>query len=241
MEAMMSNKRSSGPWGVPSNRSLGIYMRRRRSSGRAVLVFAALAWPVAVVGAPVVPPKGGAAIVLKSPVWLTGVSSSGQEGALAPYAEDFPPPVQTEHLKVVNAGYWLANLKKPSQVVYEFTMTVTKPFDSRVYTRVLLEDPSARDSPIKYEHYLDPAERSTRVTHGPLSGVKRGEKYTFSFEVFSDEARTTSVERIVQSIVSPLDNSGGCVELRPEVMAVAFPSLTSGTIPIEKIMLACDR
>lgn len=205
------------------------------------LVVGALALPMSAGAEPVMPPKGGAAILLKDPVWLSGVSSSLVAGKEAEFARDFPPPVETEHLKVVNAGYWLANVKKPTQVFYEFTMTVKAPFEGKVFTRVLLEDPSARDAPIKYEHYIDTPERSTKVTHGPLSSVRLGEKYTLILEVFSDEARTKSLERVAQSIVAPLDNTSGCVVLRPEVLMAALPALASQKVPIDKIMLACDR
>ncbi len=125
--------------------------------------------------APVVPPKGGAAIILKSPVWLTGVSSPEDKMDLAPYAKQFPVAVNTEHLRVVNAGYWIANQDKPSQVFYEFAMTIAKPFAGRVFTRALLQNPAEPDQPIKYEHYLDPKEKSTKATHGPLANITRGE------------------------------------------------------------------
>ena len=173
-----------------------------------------------------VPPKGGAALVIKDPVWLTAVSLSDDESKRSPYANEFPAAVQTEHLKVVNAGFWLANDKKLlTQVYYQFSMTVAKPFEGRVYTRVLMDNPADPAKPIQYEHHLDPKERSTEATHGPLASVKRGEKYTLRFEVFSDEARTKSLEQVVQAIIAPLDSTSGCVELRPEVMLAAFPKL----------------
>lgn len=149
--------------------------------------------------------------------------------------------MSTEHFKVVNAGYWIANQGKPSQVIYELALTVIKRFDKRVFTRILIDDPAERDKPIKYEHYLDPAEKSTKATHGPLSNVKRGEKYTVRFEVFADEARTVSLDRVVQEFVAPLDNTSGCVGLQPDVMLAVLPGLASGKAPIDKIIFACDR
>jgi hypothetical protein len=192
-------------------------------------------------GKPVMPPKGGAAILLKNPVWLTGISNSTDKIELAPYAKLFPASVRTEHFSVVNAGYWLANQSKPSQVFYEFALTIVKPFESRVFTRVMLENPAELDKPIKYEHYIDPSEKSTKATHGPLSRVKRGEKYSMTLEVFTDEARTVLLERVVQTLVAPLDNSDGCVDLQPEVMLSAMSGISSSKAPIDKIILACDR
>lgn len=187
------------------------------------------------------PPKGGAAILLKNPLWLTGVSDGKGKPELAPYAKQFPIAVSSEHFKVVNAGYWIANQGKPSQAFYEFALTVIKPFDNRVFTRILIDDPAEREKAIKYEHYLDPAEKSTKATHGPLSNIKRGERYTIRFEVFADEARTVSLDKVVQELVAPLDNTNGCVGLQPEVMLAALPGVASGKAPIDKIILACDR
>lgn len=191
--------------------------------------------------APVVPPRGGAAIILKNPVWLSGIQEVGEGAKQAPNASELPLPVKTGHFVVVNAGYWLANQAKPTQAIYEFALTVAKPFERRVYTRTLLDNPADSATPIKYEHYLDPAERSTKVTHGPLTGIKRGSRYKLIFEFYSDEGRSFLLERVEQEIMASLDNTSGCVELAPEVLIAAFPSLSSSSVPIEKIILACDR
>lgn len=189
---------------------------------------------------PVVPPKGGAAILLKDPVWLTGIAS-----ATAIYSESFPQPAKTEHLEVVNAGFWLANQSKPSQLFYELTLRITKPFEKRVFTRVVLADPENMTKPITYEHNLDPKEKSTKATHGPLSQVTSGAKYSMTFEIFSDETRTEPIEKITQEIISPVDNTDGCVVLTNELKLLLFPNMKNlmaeKNIPIEKISLACDR
>lgn len=191
--------------------------------------------------APVVPPRGGAAIMLKNPVWLTGVQEAGEGTKQAPYASGYPLPVKTAHFVVVNAGYWLANQSKPTQAIYEFALTVANPFEHRVYTRALLDNPAESASPIKYEHYLDPEERSTKVTHGPLSGIKQGSRYKLLFEVYSDEGRSILLERVEQEIIAPLDNTSGCVVLTPDIMLAAFPSLSNAGVPINKVILACDK
>jgi hypothetical protein len=214
-------------------------MNLRSSIFVAMLVFgSALSHSFA---APVAPPKGGAAILLKKPVWLTGVRPDSGDSAPAQYAAEFPARATSEHMKVVNAGFWLANQDKPSELFYEFTLQRIKPFSKRLYTRVLLENPSDRNSPVKYEHHWDPAEKSSKVTHGALLNVKRGERYTLTYELFTDESRTMLFERLTQVIVSPLDNTSGCVNLQQDVMLEEFPALKSSKVPIEMVMLACDR
>lgn len=179
--------------------------------------------------------------MLKNPVWLTGMQQTGEDAKHTPYAAGYPPPVKTEHFMVVNAGYWLANQGKPTQAIYQFSLTITRPFEQRVYTRAILDNPAESGTPVKYEHYIDPAERSTKVTHGPLSGVKQGARYKLLFEVYSDEGRSNLMEQVEQDIIAPLDNTSGCVELAPDVMLATFPSLSTAGVPLEKVILACDR
>ena len=188
-----------------------------------------------VASAPVMPPQGGAAIYLERPVWLSGISND----AIVSDAGQLPAPERTEHFVVVNAGYWLVNQDKPSQVVYEFALTVTKPFERRVFTRIRLDNPEDASSPITYEHYLDPAQKSTKVTHGPLKQVRANAQYTLMLEIFADESRSVLLERVAQKIVSPLDNASGCVQLHPSIMKALF--YVKKNIPLEKLSLACDK
>lgn len=197
--------------------------------------------PLLTNAAPVVPPVGGAAIILKEPVYLTAISANPLDASFAPYSIEFPDAVKTEHLRVVNAGYWLVNQGKPSQIFYEFTLSILRPFEKRVFTRVRLDDPAEPTKSIQYEHYIDPAEKSTKATHGPLSMVKLGQKYSLRFELFSDKARTVLLEALQQEIVAPLDNTSGCIELQPPIMLAVFPALTSSKTPLDKVMLACDK
>jgi hypothetical protein len=193
----------------------------------------------AAVVAPVIPPQGSAAIMLDHPVWLSGIKVDGRGSKLALYAENFPAAVTTDHFVVVNAGFWLANQAKMTQAVYEFALTVKKRFKTRVYLRVLLDDPSDKTTPIKYEAYLDPISGSSQTTHGPLKGIKRGERYTFVLEVYSDENRSQLLERVKQDIVAPLDNTSGCVALAPEVLLAVFPLLNP--LELDRVTLVCER
>ena len=206
---------------------------------KAVLATLAISACIPLAAKPVVPPKGGVTILLKEPVWLTGTAEPS-----AIYSTSYPQPVKTERFEIVNAGFWLANQTKPTQVIYEFTLRVIKPFEKRVYTRVLLSDPENAARPIKYEHYLDPQEKSTKATHGPLAMVSEGAKYSMTFEVFADENRTELIEKITQELTSPLDNTSGCVGISNELKSILFPGIkslmTSKKIPIEKVNLACD-
>jgi hypothetical protein len=213
------------------------------SIARLVATVGLLFMPIFVSAAPVVPPSGGAAIFLKEPIYLTGISANPRDANLAPYSIEFPDAARTEHLRVVNAGYWLVNQVKPTQIFYEFTLSISKPFDKRVFTRVRLDNPAEPTKPIQYEHYIDPTEKSTKATHGPLRMVKRGEKYTLRFELFADEARAVLLEELQQEIVAPLDNTSGCTELQQSVMLAAFPALTSSKVkvPFDKVILACDK
>ena len=191
---------------------------------------------------PVTPPPGWTVIMLKNPVWLTGISEKRDGKLIAVYSADFPPPVTTEHFAMFRAGYWLANQQLPTEVIYRFLIDVRQSYDKRVYTRSIVDNPSDVAKPIKYEHYLDPKEKSTTTTHVGLSNVERGKHYTYVFEAYEDENRTILLERLTQEIVSPLDNVSGCVQLEPAIMREVFPGAEKGTpAPIDKIMLACDR
>ena len=55
------------------------------------------------------------------------------------------------------------------------------------------------------------------------------------FEVFADEGRTMLLDRVVQTMVAPLENVSGCVEVKPDIMLFKFPELALSKIPIEKI------
>jgi len=206
-----------------------------------VLVVAGLACSVPVSAERVTPPPGWTAIVLKEPVWLPGAKTES-----IPFSAEFPVPTKTDHFEVVNAGYWIANQQKLSQVFYEFTLKVAKPFAQRVYTRVLLSNPEDSATPIKYEQHMDPAAKSQKAIHGPLKNVKTGQKYTLVYEAYSDEARSVLLERVSQEIVAPFDSTSGCVELSDPVKNTLFPKLRSavggiGGATVEKTTLACEK
>lgn len=171
------------------------------------------------------------------PIWFPATETTDYK-RVAPFAENFPPLTKTEHFSVINAGYWLGRRDgKLNQVVYLFQVNVDKLYASRVYTRVSLENPSDPSKPIIYEHYLDPEEGNTRIAHGPLNNVKLGQQYVLSLDVFSDEARTIPIEKVVQVIESPLDNTSGCVVLPPKTMVFYFPIAAKD----EGITLACQK
>jgi|APDOM4702015248_1054824.scaffolds.fasta_scaffold192041_1 hypothetical protein len=188
---------------------------------------------------PVVPPRGGVAVVFEKPFWLTGVANE-----VDAFSASFPIPATSEHFKVANAGYWIGRRDKPNEAFYFYQLNVTKRFESRVYTQMLLQDPEDAHKYIQYEHYLEPGEGSTRVTHGPLRNVKRGQQYSLVLEVFADEARLTLIERVEQTIVAPFDNRSGCVDLEEIVKRPLFATLSRAQTrgaPLDKMILACDR
>lgn len=213
-------------------------MKAQRISPICLLV--ALMDMPAALSTPVVPPQGGLAVEFKEPVWLTGIKTDA-DGAIS---AEFPQPVSSDHFKVKNAGYWLGRKDKPNQVFYYFALDVTRHFDQEVHTRMLLADPEHPDTPIRYEDDLKPSAGSVGVTHGPLAQVQRGQDYMLTFEVFADQARTELLERVEQKIIAPFDNTSGCVTLPDPLKRVLMSTFTGPrgqTVPLEKMILLCDR
>lgn len=174
-------------------------------------------------------------IISSKPIWFPGTETTNYQ-KVAPFTEGFPARVATEHFSVINAGYWLANLnKKPNQLVYFFQLNVDKPYKSRVFTRVTLENPIDQNKPFIYEHYLDPNEKSTQATHATLQNVRLGQKYELSYEIFSDSARTDLIEKIIQIVEAPLDNTSGCIDIPKSTLLFMFPVVAND----DSMTLAC--
>ena len=180
-------------------------------------------------------------IVLSSPLWITGIKQTDR-----PYSWGFPEPATSEHFVVVNGGYWLWSKQLSTQVTYEYSLNVLKPFPGKVFTRAILKNPDKSGEAIVYEHHLDLNERTTKITHGPLQKVRVDQKYTLTFEVFTDESRTTLLERVNQQIVSSVDNTDGCVELSKEAKREYFarvqaPGQDNKFVAVEKVHLVCEK
>lgn len=188
----------------------------------------------------VVPPNGGVSISPIKPIWISGIYVEGSK-----YTKDLPLEQKNENLKVVNAGFYLANTNnKISQLVYAFDISIIKPFsEKRVYTRAILENPMDASQPIIYEYYLDKEDKSTKATHATIDSVVMDKAYFLSFEVYSDEARKNLISRIDQKIVSVVDNTTGCVKLADSFMEEHFSNIIVGkkVIPISKVIIACVR
>jgi hypothetical protein len=188
-----------------------------------------------------IPPNGGAAIKVAKPVWITGTYRDDMS-----FSSKLPIAQENEYLKVVNAGYWLANANgKVSQLVYAFDLSIKKPIsDDKVYTKVILENPADTNTSIIYKHYLNTNERSTHVTHAIVQNVKLGDTYHMIFEVYSDANRTKLLTKIDQPIVSLADNTSGCLELSEDVMQVMYSNILDPhgkVIPIDKLIFACEK
>lgn len=186
-----------------------------------------------------VPPKGGLAVVPSEPIWLSGIQIKDLH-----FTKSYPVAEENEMLKVVNAGYWLANGKgKISQLVYTLELNIKKPSAARVYTRSILTNPNDSNAPFVYEHYLDSKDSSTKIHHSPLVGVKLGHEYHMVFEVYADLKRSNLISKIEQKIISPVGNSGGCVKIEHEYMNKLFGNLKDpegNTVPPNKVIIACE-
>lgn len=187
-----------------------------------------------------IPPNGGGAIKVAKPVWITGTYRDDIN-----FSSKLPVAQENEYLKVVNAGYWLANANgKVSQLVYAFDLSIKKPIsENKVYTRAILDNPEDINNSIVYKHYLNKSERSSRVTHATVQNVKLGATYHMIFEVYSDANRTQLLTKIDQPIVSLADNTSGCLELSKELMEAQFGNVLDPhgkAIPIDKLIFACE-
>lgn len=189
----------------------------------------------------VLPPNGGVLIIPGEPIWLSGVQT---KDSLNPeLTAKYPLPKSTEHMEVVNAGYWISFQNAEMQATYEYTLNVSKSFQNKVYTRVILENPLDPAAPFQYEHYLLPVEEATRAIHGPVFGIQMGKSYNLTFEVYADTQRTVLLERVTQKVVASFDNSSGCVELESSLRPILLVSndLSGKPIPTEKVIWPCRR
>ncbi len=185
-------------------------------------------------------PKGGYAVLAENPLWFSAINSGDID-----FHETYPLPKTTEHMKVVNAGLWLANNgKEISVLVYSFEINITKPFGNRVYTRAILPNPNNPDGPFIYEGTLKPEEGSSRTNHNPVIGIGIGKEYKFVYEVYKDKKRTKLLEVIEQQFVSPVGNESGCVEVEEEYKKHYFSEIVdenNNPIPLEKVVVACSK
>jgi len=189
---------------------------------------------------PVIPANGGASIDVGNTGWkLSGVKVAGMES----FEVVYPQAEETEHFKVVNAGFILANgYGKRSQIIYQFELNVKALPQERAYTRAILENPVDPSSPFIYEHQINNNERSTNIIHGPLHNVVLHKKYNLKLELYADAARTELMDKVEQVIISSLDNTSGCVEMSPDYKKVYLGGTTGPTgnvIPLDKLMILC--
>jgi len=179
-------------------------------------------------------------INVQKPVWLSGIKLN--EGG---YSSSFPKGEENEYLKVTKAGYWLANTNgKKSQLVYYFKVTIKKPISNeKVWTKMTLSNPSNETKDIVYTHYLSPKDKTTSGTHATLSNVKLNKKYNMIIEVFSDESRTKLISKLNQTIISPVDNTNGCIKLNKQLKKEKYGYLVDGVkiLSLDHLVIQCEK
>ncbi len=185
-------------------------------------------------------PNGGAAIIIEKPVWLSGIRLD-DDG----YSSKFPEAGENEYLKTVSAGYWLENTnQKKSQLIYNFKINIKKPFaNKKVWTKMILSNPSDENNNIIYTHYLEKKDKSTGGTHGTLSNVNINKKYNMILEVYEDKDRTKLISKLNQTIVSPVDNTNGCIKLNRKFKKEKFGFLVDkkNVLTQEHLIVWCDK
>ncbi len=185
-------------------------------------------------------PNGGASVIISKPIWISGIKTNEK------YTFDFPSGVETEKLKITNAGLWLANTNgKLSQLIYSVDISIKKPFSkSRVYTKSILSNPSNKNKPIIYNHYLDLKDKNTKITHATLDNVKMYGEYKIILEVYEDKEKKVLISRLEQNIVSAVDNIGGCIKLDQKLKERLYGHLVKGDKNIKSLdhlVIHCDK
>jgi hypothetical protein len=184
--------------------------------------------------------NGEAAINVQKPVWLSGIRLNKDS-----YSSSFPKAEENKYLKVLKAGYWLANTNgKKSQLIYYFKVNIKKPFlNKKVWTRMTLSNPLNENKDIVYTHYLSPNDKNTDGTYATLSNVKLNKKYNMTLEVFSDENRTNLISKLNQTIISPVDNTNGCIKLNKALKKEKYGYLVDGTkiLSLDHLVILCDK
>jgi hypothetical protein len=100
----------------------------------------------------IAPPNGGAMVVPKEPLWITGTAEDGRRDL--GFNDEYSPLTQTEHFKVDNAGYFLMFKNGEMSASYFYGLNVTKAYTKTVYTKAILDNPTDLHKPIIYTHSL---------------------------------------------------------------------------------------
>ncbi len=183
-------------------------------------------------------PNGGSLIWLPKQIWLSGIKVADDEKTYS-----MPAAEENDAMRTASAGFLFGNNGKlVSEVAYYLSINIKKPYPNRVYTRAVLENPANPKEPVVYRHYLDPKDESIYVRHGPLNGLRMGGSYRLAFEIYADEQRQRLLSRIEQQVISPLDNTDGCVTMDTRFKREKFGHMKDpggNVIPLDKIVFAC--
>ncbi|MEZ8827062.1 hypothetical protein AB6E04_22195 [Vibrio amylolyticus] len=189
----------------------------------------------------VIPPNGGAAVSAGQGWWFSGIEEAGMES----HAASYPEGAVSQHMEIVNAGYYVADAYgQVSQIIYRYNLNFKNLPNRKLYTKAILQNPLNRRDPFIYQHHILPEEKSTQVTHGPLNNVVNSQLYDFRFELYCDEGMTDLVDSISQKVLSPLDNTNGCVEIEPDYKKLYMGNIKDPKgriIPLDKLMLSCVK
>ena len=104
-------------------------------------------------------------------------------------------------------------------------------------------NPLNKNKEIVYTYYLLPKNEITNGTHVALSNVKLNKKYHMILEIFSDENRTNLISKINQIIISPVDNTNGCIEVNKELKKEKYGYLVDGSkiLSLEHLIIECNK
>ncbi len=139
---------------------------------------------------------------LSQPVFVRGTYQEGHDATE-------PRPAESRYFKTEIAGFAIVN----GVAGYRAFIDVITPPSQRIYTRAILENPVNSNTPIVYEHYIDPETGSTEVTHFPVIGLRIYNNYTITLIAYEDEARTVEIDRLKQEVRSYIDTTADPISI----------------------------
>lgn len=204
-----------------------------------ILIIVVLSFNGCIIYGPNGVPNGGAGIYISEPMILSGVKKSSNK-----YTYSFPMISENDFLKTEDAGFLLVHSDIYPKLGYIFNVNVKKPFPyDVVWAKAILVNPLDQAKIIYTNHYQNMKGTNIKVTHGPLENVMLNEKYHMKLEVYKDKEFKNLITILKQEIISPVDNTLGCIKLNKELKKENFGYLVDGkkVLSFDHIVIVCGK
>lgn len=118
-----------------------------------------------------------------------------------------PKAVKSKYFETYEGGFIVVG----NEVGLSVKVDVKKPLTQKIYTKLIIENPSGSNKPYIYENQnnvVDVSQSYIMLTQGPLTGLKIDKTYKVELLAFSDGSRTKKIDRLIQYLRSSIDTMG---------------------------------